>query len=246
MKKDFKNYRAPVEPVIIYHPFNLIYDDLGKEALRSHNRKFKGIQDIEDTFAYRKGQPISFSNTPRALSYARRVSELTEARFRVLTFEDAIRNFPFIPEIKTTYADTCEIVIYPNVHENPDNERLRMQTLSHLGLTKIDAPLRVSGLDADPDNTNNTYRFKVTPTQDLKAIPSPFFEKDCKVRWEEGKIVICKEDEEGVPVWTPSSQSGLRGLYRGRSDGLSAWVVNLLYSNESGRVQLVQEPKARA
>ena len=120
-----------------------------------------------------------------------------------------------------------------------------MQTLSHLGLTKIDAPLRVSGLDADPDNTNNTYRFKVTPTQDLKAIPSPFFEKDCKVRWEEGKIVICKEDEEGVPVWTPSSQSGFRGLCRNGSGRLVARFDYQLGSNVSGRVQLF-EPKARA
>ncbi|MEK6952640.1 MAG: hypothetical protein AABX29_06510, partial [Nanoarchaeota archaeon] len=49
---------------------NLEYDERAKEILAVHNERFKGVRSIEDKTTYQNGQPISFSNIPRNLSYA--------------------------------------------------------------------------------------------------------------------------------------------------------------------------------
>ncbi|MEK6952588.1 MAG: hypothetical protein AABX29_06245, partial [Nanoarchaeota archaeon] len=64
-------YRLPGNPVVpVPIVGNLLYDEIGKEVLAIHNERFKGVRGIQDTTEYAQGQPISFSNIPRNLSYA--------------------------------------------------------------------------------------------------------------------------------------------------------------------------------
>ena len=80
----------------------------------------------------------------------------------------------------------------------------------------------------------------------MEAKEALWLEKDQRVRYDPKKgIVPCEENEPGVSVWTPGSQSGLWGLYRCRSD-LDAGYGDLLDSNGDGRVPLVQDPQGRA
>ncbi len=50
---------------------------------------------------------------------------------------------------------------------------------------------------------------------------------------------------DGVRIYVPSTQSGLRGLYR-YGGCLYAGYEVLLYSDEAGRVQVVQDLQGRA
>ena len=67
-------------------------------------------------------------------------------------------------------------------------------------------------------------------------------QRDGKVRYDGTRLV---NSEEGVSIWVPESQSGLRRLYRYGSGRLNAWDDALLDSDGSGRVQVLQDPKGR-
>ena len=234
----------PVQPVPIVG--NLIYDNFGREVLNRHNERFQGLNRIEDLTHYQEGNPVSFSNTIRALSYAQIIDELARenpeyAGIRVLTFKDAVRFFSAVPERDSTYADTSSISLFPK--EGP-NEELRRQVLNLAERTQTDVPLVVDGLT--PDRTGHS--FALTRTDRFKVTEAPYLRKDGFVKYnqETDKVEQCKEGDKGsVRLYVPDSQSGLRGLYRDR-DELYSRYDDLLSSNEAGRVQLVQEPLARA
>ena len=108
---------------------NSVFDGIGKEILRIHNERFKEIENIEDTTDYKQGQSISYSNAPRALSYA----QILRERFpdmHVLTPEDIVMNWNIIPDRDETYADTSSMVVFPN---QGSNETLRKKALDLTG-----------------------------------------------------------------------------------------------------------------
>ncbi|MEK6951903.1 MAG: hypothetical protein AABX29_02705, partial [Nanoarchaeota archaeon] len=189
-------------------------------------------------------QPISFSNIPRNLSYAQLIRERQEdfPNIHVSSPEEVIRFRGSIPKRDTTYADTNSVAVYPNEGSNED---LRQRALYLIGKQSTKFPLIVSGLGVDRSDSDHGFTFTETPS--IEYAEALWLGKDEKVKYDPKKgIVPCQEDEPGVQVWTPSSQSGLWRLYRNRSDELSAGNVDLLYSNGNGWVPLVQDPKGRA
>ena len=57
VESNLKNYQLkgnPIVPVPVMG--NLVYDELGQEVLALHNKRFKGIKNIEDTNRYEQGQ----------------------------------------------------------------------------------------------------------------------------------------------------------------------------------------------
>ena len=98
----------------------------------------------------------------------------------------------------------------------------------------------VSGLSVE--KADNDHGFTFVETGYTKSKKAPFLKEDGKVKYDASKGLV--SSEEGIPVWVVNS--GLRWLCRGGSDGLNCRYGNLLGSDDSGRVQILQEPKARA
>lgn len=231
------NYQLKGNPVVRVVPIvgDLVYDEAGREILAIHNEKFRGVTGIEDTTKYKKGQPLSYSNVPRVLSY----NQLLRERFpdmHVLSPEEVVQFWDSIPDRDTTYADTNSIAVYPI--EGP-NEDLRKQALAILGKDKTEVPLVVSRLGVKKADNNQGFTFE--KTEYTQAQEAPYLSQDGKVRYENGRLVA---SEQGVPVWTV--QSGLGGLCRSGSFWLFAGYDGLLNSNDSGRVQVLQDPQGRA
>ena len=238
METKTENYQLKGNSVIQAVPVigNLVYDELGQEVLALHNEKFKGVENIEDTNDYKEGQPLAFSNTPRVLSYAQILMERFPS-IHVLSPEEVVQYWSVIPERDSTYADTNSIVVYP---KKGSNEDLRQRVLGITG-KKSKLPLVVSNLGVE--KADNDYGFTFIKTPYTEAKEAPYLRKDGRVSFN-GKELV--QSEEGIHVWTPDSQSGLGRLYRGRSGRLDAWIVDLLNSGGSGRVQVVQDPEGRA
>ena len=234
-----KEYQFQGNPVVQNVPLlgNLVYDERGKEVLAIHNERFKGVSPIEDTHEYRKGQPLSYSNTPRVLSY----EQILRERFpdmHILSPEEVIQYWNSIPERDGTYADTNSIAIFPNQGRNED---LRQLVLSILGKQNTELPLVVSGLGVEKADNDNGFTF--TKTDYTQAKEAPYLQKDEKISYDGTQLV---QSEEGIPVWVPNNQDGLRWLCRFRSDRLDAGDGSLLGSFESGRVQVLYDPQGRA
>jgi len=214
---------------------NLTYNKLGKEVLARHNEKFKGKKGIEDKTPYEEGQPISFSNVPRVLSYNQIMRELTEGRIRGLDIVEFVRYWDLIPNKSSTYADSVSISLFPN--EGP-NEDLRKKVLGIIGKPATLVPLLVSGLGVDP--ADNKYGFTFIKTDYLDKAEAPILKEDGRISHDPKKGF--SKSEEGVQIWTPSDQSGLCRACRFGGDGLDFNYDNLLVSNENGRVQVIQDP----
>ena len=222
---------------------NLVYDERGREILAIHNKRFRGVSSVEDTTKYGKGKPISYSNVARALSYNQILMEETGGDTRVLSGTEVVRFWDAImqiPEARSTYADTNGVVVYPNKGPNED---LRQKILDITG-EKSKVPLIVTGLGVE--RADNDYGFTFTGTDYMKAEEASFLTGDGLVIYGASKNGLVKSDSgEGVKVWTPNSQSGLRGLYRDGDDVLNAGDEGLLVSIVTGRVQVIQDPKGR-
>ncbi|MFH1592774.1 MAG: hypothetical protein ABIB47_05400, partial [Candidatus Woesearchaeota archaeon] len=78
-----------------------------------------------------------------------------------------------------------------------------------------------------------------------QAIEAPFLTKDQRVRYdtETRTLVHAESEDEGIHIWTPADQSGLRRACRG--GGLDFRVDDLLSSTSYGRVQIF-DPKGQA
>ena len=233
-----QNYQLKGNPVIVNVPVigNLVYDDLGQEVLAQFNERFKGTS-IADTNRYKQGEVISYSNIPRALGYNQILREISN--LRVLSPLEVVRFWDSIPERSSTYADTDSVAVYPNEGANEDL-RKRALDINGINAKKLKTPLIIAGLGVE--KADNKYGFDFVETDYMKAEEAPFLSKDGNVRYEDGKLI---ESEDGIRLWTLDSQSGLRRLFRDRSDGLYADRDDLVGSSGSGRVQVIQEPKAR-
>ena len=221
---------------------NLVYDALGRDVQRILNEEFKGIEGIEDTHEYWKGQPLAFSNTLRALIRQKILKEIFP-RAHLLSYHEMLT--PSIwtasEEMDSTYADLNGFVLYPNPGPN---EELRQRVLDIFGKETRElsetSPLVISGLK--PVKSGSLFVFE--DSQDKQAEPEPSLRQSGKSIYIPGQGVVA--DEKGIYVDVPEDQSGIRRLYRGGAGGLNAWSGDLLYSVESGRVQVLFEPKARA
>ena len=221
---------------------NLVYNALGRDAQRILNEEFKGVKGIEDTHEYRKGQPLAFSNTLRAL-IREEILKGIFPRAHLLSYHEMLT--PSIwtasEEMDSTYADLNGFVLYPNPGPN---EELRQRVLDIFGKETRElsetSPLVISGLK--PVKSGSLFVFE--DSQDKQAEPEPSLRQSGKYIYIPGQGVVA--DENGIYVSVSKDQSGIRGLFRDGSDGLDARDVVLLYSDESGRVQVLFEPKARA
>ncbi|MDP3916982.1 MAG: hypothetical protein Q8Q42_01700 [Nanoarchaeota archaeon] len=234
MTADFSGYILPRGRTLAVVD-NLIYDELGKEALEKLNSKFKGTQ-----LAYspnempQEGQPLRFSNI-RSLFLEQAVGELTNNKITLLSPEQILANWNNIPERDETYADSS-LAIYPN--EGP-NETHRKRALGIINISNPAAPIIVSGLTiAIADNEDV---FTLEPTNHTAYKEAPWLEKTQMITYNP-KTGEIEPSEDGIMVQVPNDQSGLRRLFRVR-DGLDARYVRLLNADEDGRVQVIQDPK---
>jgi hypothetical protein len=238
LAQDYRLQGNPVAEVPVVG--SLVYDGLGEAVVRKFNERLKGVKGVECTQKLKSGDVISHSNTARALGFNQILREETGGDIHVLSPEEVVQYWDALPERGSTYADTDSIVIYPT--EGP-NESLRQKALGIVGkdFRKSKVPLIVSGLGIVKDSSEDTG-FTFTETGNILVREAPYLQKDGNVQYDAKKGKL-NSSEEGVRVWTPGSQNGLRRLYRNRNDGLVAWVDDLLGASEYGRVQVLQDPK---
>ncbi|MCD4759393.1 hypothetical protein K8R33_00715 [archaeon] len=230
MKKDYQLKGNPVVDVPVIG--TLVYDDLGKEVVAKFNERFKGVEGIEYTHKHKTGEPISYSNVPRVLGMNQEQREITRGNITLLTPAQVVRFWDVISERGPTYADTDGISLYPT--EGP-NEELRQEVLKLTGKSSKH-PLIISGLGVE--GADNDLGFRFVGTDYMGVIEAPYLSKDGRVTYDPSQEGLVGSDE-GVSIWTPDAQSGLRGLYRDGGDGLYAGNGSLLGSDSGGRVQVI-------
>ena len=237
-----KPYILPGNPVISVKMIgNLLYDVIGNPVHRRLNKRFGRINGIEDTYQYRIGEPIFFSNTPRQIGRAQILREENDGEIQVLDPIQMVQYWDLLPEKPITYADSSAVALFPN--KGP-NETLREKVLSILGKNKTKIPLLVVGLDIEPDD-DNVFTFIETPY--LRLIEAPFLTEDQRVKYDPKKdTLVPSEDDTGVQIYVPKDQSGLRRACRDRDDYLDFRDDYLLDSDSDSRVPVIQDPKGRA
>lgn len=234
---------SPEEAARFPRTRSLINNELGREVTRLLNEQFKGIRGIEDTKDYGVNEILTHSNTPRALIREQILKEIFP-RAHLLTYQEILTPsiWNALEERDSTYADLNGFVLYSNPGPN---EELRQRVLAIFGKETRELsqefPLIISGLKGV---RADKYPFTFEDSDTKKAEPESFLRESGKYMYVPGKGVVA--DERGIYVSVDSSQSGLRSLFRDWPDRLIAWFGILLDSGESGRVQVLFEPKARA
>ncbi len=234
--KSLENYQLqgnPGVPVPIVG--NLVYDELGQLAVAKLNERFRGVSSIEDNTQYEPNQPISLSNTPRALAYNQILREETKGRIRVLSPIEVVRFWESLPKRSFTYADTDSVPVFPR--EGPHGN-LRKIVLKILGKQNTNVPLIVPGLGVE--KADNEYGFIFTKTDFTSSLEAPFLVKNQKLAYDPKKGLV--PSEKGILAFTPGDQSGLRRACRDGDGGLRFRGDSLVGSNEYGRIQILQDP----
>ena len=220
---------------------DLVHDELGELVQARLNEAFRGVNNIEDTTEYQPNQPLAFSNVPRNLFRNQTLrTELSKYKvalqtpLRVVQYWDLVRD-------QTTYADTNSVSVFPK--EGP-NEDLRQRVLSILGISpkSLEIPILVANLGVE--RADNEYGFTFTDSDAIEVIPAPFLQEDGKYSFDKKKNTLVP-DPNGVQIYTPSDQSGLRRACRcrGRGGNFSFGVGNLLGSYGDGRVPFFYNPQ---
>jgi len=204
---------------------NLLYDEIGEEAVARFNQAFPLQQD---TYQYKKGEPLALSSTLRNLFY--HVFLQTHQRtkdMRVLSSVEIVRDWKAIPDKTTTHADVRDVPLFPNPGPN---ETLRRHVLALFGKTNTKIPLRVSGLKPIAASDAPGFTFERTDFSEINE--APYLRKSGKVRYDPkiGDLVEAKDEEEGVKILVPGDQSGLRRAYRNRGNNLNCRNDRLLNS----------------
>ena len=199
---------------------------------------------IEDKTEYKKDQPISFLNTPRALFANQILQEETSGRIRVLNPLEVVQYWDSIPERSSTHADTNSVPIYPN---DGVNEDLRLKALGIIGKdpNKLESPLLILNLGVEPSDSSHGFTFTETPYSE--TIEAPFLRKDQRVEYDsKTKTLVPTDDNTRDYIWTPSDQSGLLMACRSSGGGVNFRDDDLLDSNWVGRIQIIQDPQCLA
>ena len=233
-------YHVQGNPVIPVPTIGNLPSDLAQIVITKFNEAFRGNERIEYTYEYTSGNPILFSNIPRALGMNQIALQETNGRIGVISPIQVVRYWDAIPERNSTYADTNAVSLFPN--EGP-NEDLRQRALQILGITtKLEVPLLALGLGVK--KADNDYGFTFTETHYQEAIEAPFLRKDQKVIYDpKTKTLVPTEyDRERVYSLTPIDQSGLRMAVRDWNVSLNFNNGDVLGSNACGRVQFFEGP----
>ncbi len=243
--KAVQAYQLPGNPVIPVPILgNLLYDERGEEAVAILNAAFRGRKGIKYTTKHKPRQPLTRSNTARNMFFHDLLREqFTSDNLRVQSPADMVRYWDILLEQDTTYADSNTIAIFPNPGPN---ENLRIEVLQALGRTATTVPLLVSGLKPVKVDTAEGWTLKRTDFTTVKE--APYLQKDGRVRYDSATqdLVAAKDNEDGVQIYVPNDQSGLRRAGRDGGNFLNFGVGGLLDSNAVGRVPLVQDPKGCA
>src|SRR3989344_8053239 len=222
---------------------NMIYDQaLGEEAVAYLNEAFRGVNGIEDKTKYKPGQPITFSNPLRNLFYHQFFKENSD-NIQVQSPVDMVRHWKALLERDTTYADSNAITLFPNPGPNED---LRMAVLRAFGKTATTVPLLVMGLK--PVKSDTGLGFALERIDSTEVREAPYLAKSGRAKYDPATndLVAATADEEGVQIWVPEDQSGLRRAYRDGGYDLNCGYGRLLISEADGRVPMIQDPKGRA
>ena len=218
---------------------NLAYNP---KVLARFNERFGGLEDTKYDNLPNEGEEVTGSNTTKALGINQvLIEDFPELNERVLTLEQALdpNIWKLILDPKT-YGDFASLSVYPNEHKNRDNEELRRQALSLIGIKSTDVPLVISYPGIAQNIDNKSYGFSLTKINGVnpKIIESPGLEKNQRVKYdpETNQIVA---SENGVYAWTPEDPSGIRGVYRDWVGDVDARFDNLLSSNSIGRVPII-------
>ena len=226
--------------------FQLRNDELGKEAVRIINDRFKGNDYVVLKNLGIENQPIGYSNPYRRWALGPAVRELLGRDVELLTpavSEQALRSGK-LPDAASTYED-LGIVVYSL---NGSNDKLAQHLIAqakergvetrfpmvfyHLKTAKDDKfPY---GLRMDLDDNAVVYHAPILASQTSK------FKSDNKGLVQTG---LPDEVEEGDRTLY-TARDGLRRLHRVRDLVLSANNDRLPFSYEAGRVSFVKKGAA--
>ena len=242
--KALQHYQLQGNPVIpVPMVGNLVYDkELGQEAVTRLNEAFRGVGGIEDKTTHQPGQPINFSNSPRNLFYHSFLRAMSNT-LHVQSPIDIVRYWNSLPERNTTYADSNAVAVFPNPGPN---EELRKLVLQAFGKTTTTVPLLVMGLK--PVKSDTGLGFALERIDSTEVREAPYLAKSGRAKYDPATndLVAATADEEGVQIWVPEDQSGLRRAYRDGGYDLNCGYGRLLISDADGRVPMIQDPKGRA
>ena len=242
MAKSLSTYKpegTPVEELDVPKVGNVLYDQLGELVIRKLNERFKGVANIEDLTEYQPNQPLSFSNIPRALALNQILLQETNGRIKLQNPFQTIQYWSLVRD-PTTYADTNSVSVYPK--EGP-NEDLRQRVLDIIGKSSIEVPILVANLGVE--RADNEHGFTFTESDDIQVTQAPFLRKDGRYSFDKKKNTLVP-DKQGVQIWTPSDQSGLRRAGRDRGDDLGFRYDDLPVSYSDGRVPFFYNPQGFA
>ena len=209
--------------------------ELADFVVRKYHEEFKGTKADFDT-KLNEGEVLKHSNTIFNNFANVLLRQKTGNTTRVLTGEDVVQHWDSLPDRSSTYADTCGVAVFPNKGLNEDH---RQTVLGIVGKGSTSVPLIVYGLK--PVRCDNDDGFQFTESEHTEVKEAQYLQREGKVQ-HDGTLGNLVSSKKGVSVWTPSSPSGLRRLYRDWNEDMNARNDRLLSSNSIGRVQILQDP----
>src|SRR3989344_6960718 len=216
MSNNFLEYELEGIPVVKIGVLKL--DDLGTEALRIHNERFKGIKFLEfpANRVIGPGEEVPFVNLLRTLSLDGIIRTLTRGQIRIINAEDCVRYLDHMGNDGRKYSFVNSVVVYPR---KEPNGHIRQNVLRILGreIREIDQPLLVSGLGLEREN--NGFRVVTTDYTVVKELPYLNTSNLPNVNPPEENIYVVfdpikgiKKARDGKRVSITKDRSGLRGV----------------------------------
>ncbi len=199
---------------------NLVLDDLGREVLAVLNERFKGVKGIEYSLdeVPKPGEPIRFSNTPRAIAINQILDEFGLS-INLLSPQDVLLYWRALPERSSTYSDTNSILL--GFKPGP-NEKLRRLLMKDLSIISANESFLIQGLGIE--KSNDKYGFAIRNTDRMRPLP----------------VSLLREFAEKCGVPFDYEDSGLRGVYRDWDDLNAYWYGSLVGADGGGRVQVLR------
>ena len=229
--------------------FQLKNDELGKEAVRIMNDRFKGNDYVVLKNLGNENQPVAHSNPYRRWALGPIVRELKREvgdNVELLTpavSEQALRSGR-LPDVTSTYEDLGVVVYSLNGPNDKLAQHLVNQARERGFVAKspmVFYHLKTArdgkfpdGLRLDLDDNAVIYHASILSnhTSNFKADNKGLAQTGLPDEVGEGNRILY------------TAQEGLRGLYRDRDSGLNANDDNLPYSIEAGRVSFMRKGAA--
>mgnify|MGYP001569946050 CR=1 FL=1 len=223
--------------------FQLRNDELGREAVRIMNDRFKGNDYVVLNKLGEKNQPIGYSNPYRRWAIGPVIREILGNDVELLTpavSEQALRSGK-LPDATSTYED-LGIVVYSL---NGPNDKLAQHLVAQAKERGVEVKLPMvfyhlktarddkfsDGLRLDLDDIAVAYHVPILSN------PSSRFKSDDKGLVQNGFPSEVGEGDRTLYI----AQEGLGRLYRYRVLDLDANNDNLPYSDGAGRVSFMRK-----